>query len=646
MVGGMAMYCTECGTRSAGGKFCGTCGTPVAESARSIRVSSWSPPGSGPALSSNGTPPAPGSFGGQPAGFGPPAGPAGHQPVGQPAWPVPSATGLRPPTARFAWDYGRDVGAAVLLIWSLTLPWRGATGASAVVYVLLTTLLALSSLAVVPLSRALRAPDGSALRWPTLWIRASLCGPYAVVALIAVIRELVGSGPDLGASLLIGVLGAAIALVPRELELAGMNAPLVAHRFRVACGVCGGLGIAAMAVSTLVAVPPSQWFGTGSMFFLAIVPILILVALFAFIFGVTAIRVAMGHPAWQPTLVWIGVAMAVLVVVDAGDSAESSRDAFYGLWLFMLSAGLAATPMIGGRDGARTEARLWALVVANAFRLILIGASSVLVVFILVLIQAGQYGGTPSGEFVWTLVSTVGTIVAAAVGSSQLRADPRRGRPIALICVGAMVLLRVVDLSVAGWSSSVGNGSASTIALLAGTYGVIAFALLVPAPMRQLVGLPPPAAGSAGPGDQGSAVQGLAGSAMAGTDSTPAAGEPFPAQAPLPEAGGVTPAHAWNGDLATTVMITNNRSAFANHQGPSPVEPPCAEPGEGPDPQARSAADPTTTGQDLMSIAAGRPDLRPAVAANPSTYPALLDWLRALGDPNVDAALAARQRQG
>jgi len=57
---------------------------------------------------------------------------------------------------------------------------------------------------------------------------------------------------------------------------------------------------------------------------------------------------------------------------------------------------------------------------------------------------------------------------------------------------------------------------------------------------------------------------------------------------------------------------------------------------------AAQASDPSTPAQVLADIAAQRPDLRPAVAANPSTYPGLLEWLRNLGDPAVDAALAAR----
>lgn len=62
----------------------------------------------------------------------------------------------------------------------------------------------------------------------------------------------------------------------------------------------------------------------------------------------------------------------------------------------------------------------------------------------------------------------------------------------------------------------------------------------------------------------------------------------------------------------------------------------------GPDEDARLASDPAATGADLARLAAQRPDLRPALARNPATYPALVEWLRALHQPEVDAALAAR----
>lgn len=55
-----------------------------------------------------------------------------------------------------------------------------------------------------------------------------------------------------------------------------------------------------------------------------------------------------------------------------------------------------------------------------------------------------------------------------------------------------------------------------------------------------------------------------------------------------------------------------------------------------------TAADPRTPAGELAEIAARRPDLRAAVAANPATYPGLLQWLSGLGDPAVDAALRSR----
>lgn len=58
---------------------------------------------------------------------------------------------------------------------------------------------------------------------------------------------------------------------------------------------------------------------------------------------------------------------------------------------------------------------------------------------------------------------------------------------------------------------------------------------------------------------------------------------------------------------------------------------------------AEQALDPSTTGLVLSQIVQEAPELRPQVAANPTTYPALLDWLGQLGEPAVDEALRNRQ---
>ena len=86
---------------------------------------------------------------------------------------------------------------------------------------------------------------------------------------------------------------------------------------------------------------------------------------------------------------------------------------------------------------------------------------------------------------------------------------------------------------------------------------------------------------------------------------------------------------------------------------PAPAEPAAPGPKEEPSglasvlpPSAEQrAADPTTPAADLADLAHRERALRPLVAANPSAYAALLDWLAALDDPAVNAALAARSER-
>lgn len=54
------------------------------------------------------------------------------------------------------------------------------------------------------------------------------------------------------------------------------------------------------------------------------------------------------------------------------------------------------------------------------------------------------------------------------------------------------------------------------------------------------------------------------------------------------------------------------------------------------------AQDPDADWDTLHFIAENYPSLRPAVAANPGTYPELLEALGAMNDPEIDAALASR----
>ncbi|MGC5614863.1 hypothetical protein [Georgenia sp. Z1491] len=58
---------------------------------------------------------------------------------------------------------------------------------------------------------------------------------------------------------------------------------------------------------------------------------------------------------------------------------------------------------------------------------------------------------------------------------------------------------------------------------------------------------------------------------------------------------------------------------------------------------ALEAADPATPLTRLQELAEHHPELRPAIAGNPSTYPGLLEWLGNLGDSEIDEAIAQRR---
>ncbi|MDR2253542.1 MAG: PQQ-binding-like beta-propeller repeat protein [Bifidobacteriaceae bacterium] len=66
------------------------------------------------------------------------------------------------------------------------------------------------------------------------------------------------------------------------------------------------------------------------------------------------------------------------------------------------------------------------------------------------------------------------------------------------------------------------------------------------------------------------------------------------------------------------------------------------DPTQGPDAAARALADPSLDPVALQQIAAAFPQLAPQVAAHPRLYPDLEQWLRSLGRPDVDQALAGR----
>ena len=107
------------------------------------------------------------------------------------------------------------------------------------------------------------------------------------------------------------------------------------------------------------------------------------------------------------------------------------------------------------------------------------------------------------------------------------------------------------------------------------------------------------------------------------------------AGAPLP---GAPQAPAQHQAPAQAAPASGASAGSTEHTAVIPTVPPASA-----DPVVQRASDPSIDQAELAQIAQQHPHARAAVAQNPQAYPGLLDWLRQLGDPEVDAALARRQ---
>jgi len=588
-------------------------------------------------------------------------------------------------------DVLRDLGALAVLIWVLTVPWTAVGTGGHLVYVLLPVICSMASLALPYLGRLLVGANGAPLFTRTIGPRLALNAPLAVTIMVAVIWDAVDAIGDgdgmrvLGPGLLAGCFGLALSAVPRLAELRPEpDGPRRAQRWRRFIGWAAGLGLVAIVVSTLVEIVRMTQYGDlGGLFALLLLIIALEVGFFVALLAIPALRVGADHPAWQPTVLWLAAAFVFVLLAVGGSStaAESFGQPFYGLWLLMLAGGGCAVPFVGGSDPSTEDARFWALVVANAFRTIVVAGCFLVAVCLLGLILSGQQGSVP-GELIWALIAMVIVTIAGAVGSSRLRAGMVQGRNAALGAVAVMVLVTIITMAVSGIGVDQGGGLGNLVGLglMFGPFVTIVVGLTVPGPVREAMavhqGVRPGATAAWPAPTQTQAVP------THSTDQEPVA-SPTPAgwPAPAPTAAPSRPASPTTGQAPGWAVEATRRIEPA-----ASVPVPEAAPGAGtaladddmertvmrparsvvhraaaePEPTARAttagaaaapvlspessaASDPATPLQDLMTIARNRPDLRPQIAENPSTYPDLLTWLGQLNDPAVNAALARRR---
>ncbi|TSD96641.1 hypothetical protein FOS14_16495 [Skermania sp. ID1734] len=544
-------------------------------------------------------------------------------------------------------DYVRDGIAALLLFIAMFLPWNsefsftGGGFAGLILLVILLTLLSIASLALPYVARlGMLGPNWHVAQVRMIRLLVNL--PYALMIIGFLLWDVVASlwvfsnadaGPGIGSAMIFGAAGVVLAAQPRASEIEASS--MIPARW--SAGV-RGLAIAALALTVISALldlvailtTAHQHDAETSDTLRILVLALLLVASSIAIVTVVVLGVIRGLASARIAL--MGVALAFVVasffsafIVEVRFDFFLASPAYMGAVL-LVAAGVAATTpgQVFNDYGSTHPGYTWLRAARGLLLLMAVWNFADAIVSIgraiVVATYSNEYGTPPLGVgasaalAVFSLLSgalsTVGTMM---VRPRQGATDPRPAREMILgICLGLFVLTvaRLIALSVMG-----GAAALFTRELVLPILPIlVAVGILAAKPVRSLYqGVP------------------LFAMATGGTASAMQAGAmPTSAQPQMAQ-----PTHAFSRPQSGPFISTTPPPAV-----PTPATSVASSATT--DADALAAANPQTPQAELARLAQARPDLRPAIAANPNTYPELIGWLQALGDPAVNSALAQR----
>lgn len=441
-------------------------------------------------------------------------------------------------------------------------------------------------------------------------------------------------------------------------------------------------------------------FGGGKAFALVLVEVLVIGALVL----VPIVRTLAGRSgAWRNVAVALGVVLAVVLFLGSDASSDltalelinSFPDALgvvltgSGLLLFPAFAAAAASPAASRALRPEHPVSTWVGTARAALVYSALVALALVLVAVVAIVDGAELAGAVTGAVILLVLTVVAILANGALARNLVE-----GRRVALASAVVVLLLGIAAL-VAGsvdtrlfWLASDGALTWAHLLLAVALPAVVIGALTLPAPVReyyaqnrpaQLLGAreeaytwrPRPAAPVATPPAGHPAQAGPEGQPQQPYDQSAFGQQPYgaPGQQPETQAGyGQAPAqprvaghvHTEPGEASGVTAPVEAPEPV--HEAPAAAPEPAHEvpaenqtevlpPVDGPAPgadlhgfTAEVAADPSTEPAVLAQIVQDVPGLRRYVAGNPSTYPALLEWLAQLGDPDVDAALAARER--
>jgi hypothetical protein len=503
-------------------------------------------------------------------------------------------------------DFLRDGFALALLLISLAMPWNFASVATGRIEVILLTLLSVFSLSITYLARAAVFPPTFTVTM--VWMLRLLVNvPYVVLVLVYLIID-AASGANyvtsgIGYAAAYGIAGAILAAQPRQAEVKALayGAPIGELWYRIVAGFGAVSVLSLLASLILILVRPGIAQASGISIFVVVATVLFNLT------AVTLLYAGMLRRSESGRLVALAIGTIALsaALIDlfsrfqiSVGAIESLHAVGFGMLLFGAIAGLAAAPPVRLAMLPVEPHAAWVRAVSVLF-VVTAAVALYTALLAIVALAAGGLGSGYTGFGIGTIVTTVAIALVAIVARSMLANNP--SWTLVLGAGGALLLLGIVHIIITGSGSRVGI---LDLALAFGLPAAIIGFLTVPLPMRQHFAALAARLDTGSKQEHPTFVEQLERpeAHVAKRKTAPAAATVRPA-AVAPKAGAAVDVAA---DVAT-------------------------------------ALDPATPGATLYQLAQHKAELRRYIAANPSTYPELLAWLGTLGDPAIDAALAARE---
>lgn len=463
----MANFCGTCGAPDSGTRFCTSCG------AERVGAAGTATPAADPTVVAP-----------QVDGF-PPPGPAAPQPTR-----VFPSGGTNPFAGVPISDYLRDAGAVVLLLSALALPWDWNGDASDRWWVVLSLLVAL-----VAVGLPYVVASGVVPGWTRAHVRLGkllAVVPFLVSLLVVLLNELVNVGNDfeggVGVGVAVGLAGVLLALQPRHLD--EDPALPVDGLWRQGVAVLGFASVVVAVLTftvALIKLLTDDFLDVGP---LAVIALLLGLATYVVVWALPVVMSAGGRRPWLLVLITVGFTiLAVATLTGEGDGIFGMQqiekwDTFLaGTFLIAATTALAVSRPVHRIAPAGDPLDRW---VATARAAVSVSAIALVLVAVSYVVTMADRSDVDASGIILVLLM-LATALLHVVARARLN-DVQRSRPLVLALLGGTLLLGIVAVSVGRSGDQISYLDGYVTAMWFTLPALAAYALLVPAVVRERLG--------------------------------------------------------------------------------------------------------------------------------------------------------------